>query len=70
MKKLIRNNKLPEAYIEFLEVMGRGTEHTLLRGESCFIEELLELNEWGADLLEENKVQLRLTPNDFVFWMS
>ncbi|WP_241774627.1 MULTISPECIES: SMI1/KNR4 family protein [Lysinibacillus] len=70
MKKLIGNNKLPEAYIEFLEVMGGGTEHTFLRGESCFIDELLELNEWGAELLEENNVQLSLTPNDFVFWMS
>ncbi|MFE3577666.1 SMI1/KNR4 family protein [Lysinibacillus sp. NPDC059133] len=70
VKKLIGNNKLPEAYIEFLEVMGGGTEHTFLRGESCFFDELLELNEWGAEVLEENNVQLSLTPNDFVFWMS
>lgn len=41
-----------------------------LRGESCFMDELLELNEWGAELLEENNVPLKLTSNDFVFWMS
>lgn len=70
VNKLVSTNKLPEAYIEFLEVMGGGTEHTFLRGESCFIDELLELNEWGAELLEENSVPLKLTPNDFVFWMS
>jgi len=70
VKKLIGTNKLPEAYIEFLEVMGGGTEHTFLRGESCYIDELLELNEWGTELLEENRVPLKLTPNDFVFWMS
>ncbi len=53
VKKLIGTNKLPEVYIEFLEVMGGGTGHTFLRGESCYIDELLELNEWGTELLEE-----------------
>ncbi|TKI59782.1 SMI1/KNR4 family protein [Lysinibacillus mangiferihumi] len=70
VKRLIGNNKIPKAYIEFLEVMGGGTEHTFLRGESCYIDELMELNEWGAELLAENNVALKLTPNDFVFWMS
>ncbi|MGW8442844.1 SMI1/KNR4 family protein [Paenibacillus sp. S33] len=68
--KKISNQKLPMAYIEFLEAMGNGTDHTFLRGESCFMDELLELNEWGTELLEENIGPLKLTLNDFVFWMS
>ncbi|MGE8000545.1 hypothetical protein ACQKOF_18060 [Lysinibacillus sp. NPDC093190] len=30
----------------------------------------MELNEWGAELLEENNVSLVRTSNDFVFWVS
>lgn len=69
VKKLIGNHYLPIAYIEFLETMGRGTENTFFRGESCYINELLELNTWGAELLVENNLSLKLTENEFVFWM-
>lgn len=42
---MISDQRLPMAYIEFLQTMGNGTDHTFLRGESCFMDELLELNE-------------------------
>ncbi|MEK4063905.1 MULTISPECIES: SMI1/KNR4 family protein [unclassified Paenibacillus] len=70
VRKMISDQTLPMAYIEFLETMGNGTDHTFLRGESCFMDELLELNEGGAELLAENNVPLKLTSNDFIFWMS
>jgi hypothetical protein len=70
VKEMIGDKKLPEAYIEFLKTMGRGTENTFLRGHSCFMDELLILNEGGWELLEENDFFKKLTENDFVFWMS
>ncbi|MFF2484351.1 SMI1/KNR4 family protein [Paenibacillus sp. NPDC058071] len=70
LQEMIGSEKLPEAYIEFLKTMGRGTEHTFLRGHSCFMDELLILNEGGQELLEENDSTKNLTENDFVFWMS
>ncbi|ANY65221.1 hypothetical protein BBD42_01045 [Paenibacillus sp. BIHB 4019] len=70
VKEAIGDNELPESYIEFLKIMGRGTEHTFLRGHSCFMDELLILKEGGQELLEENEFAKKLTENDFVFWMS
>ncbi|MGZ0050740.1 SMI1/KNR4 family protein [Brevibacillus gelatini] len=70
LQKMIDGKKFPEAYLEFLKTMGRGTEHTFLRGHSCFMDELFIINEGGRELLEENDFSKNLTENDFVFWMS
>lgn len=70
INKMLVDKKLPKAYIEFLNIMGRGTNHTFLRGHSCFMDELLELDEWANELLQENDSEEKLSSSDFVFWMS
>jgi hypothetical protein len=62
--------KLPTAYIEFLQEMGRGTEPGFLRGHSCFIDEIFDLRNWAEELLAENEFGKSLKDEDFVFWMS
>lgn len=61
---------LPGAYLEFLKILGAGTNGNYLRGESCFVDELLYLNDWGRELLLENCSKHRLSDDDFVFLMS
>ncbi|MEO5644866.1 MAG: SMI1/KNR4 family protein [Bacteroidia bacterium] len=62
--------KLPAAYIEYLETMGRGTPDGFLRGHSCFINKIFDLKNWAEDLLVENEFSEKLRKEDFVFWMS
>lgn len=61
---------LPAAYLEFLRLMGSGTNGIYFQGESCFTDELFFLNEWGRELLEENESKCHLESSDFVFFMS
>jgi hypothetical protein len=58
---------LPAAYREFLLWMGHSGEH-LLRGSDVFYDRLIDLQEWGPELLEENSIPPM--PDDaFVFYM-
>lgn len=66
----IAGYKLPEAYIEFLLKMGRGTENKFMRGDSCYFDEIADLNSGALKLLEENDSMLTLGKKDYVFWMS
>ena len=61
---------LPASYMEFLQVMGGGSGHGFLVGESIFTDELFYLKKWGIELLEENNSICKLSDKDFVFWMS
>ena len=60
--------KLPKAYLEFLEVMGKDAGK-FMRGSSCFINEIPFLKEWAVELLMENNFSEKLPQNAFVFWM-
>ena len=62
--------ELPLAYVEFLNLMGAGTNSVYFQGESCFTDELFHLNEWGRELLLENDSIHTLEDSDFVFFMS
>ena len=62
--------KLPKAYIEFMAIMGNGTNGSFFRGASCFTDEIFYLNEWGRELLSDNDSAFSLKNDDFVFWMS
>lgn len=62
--------KLPQAYIEFISVMGNGTEGKFMGGDSCFLNEIFDLKQGALELLEENESENSLTDEDFVFWMS
>lgn len=65
-----KNGILPQAYVEFMSVMGNGTEGKYMKGESCFMDEIYILKQGAVELLKENESKLVLTDNDFVFWMS
>jgi len=65
----LADSKLPEAYIEFMTVMGNGTNGKFMGGESCFMNEIEYLNEGAAEILEEDESKHILTKEDFVFWM-
>ena len=60
---------LPEAYVEFLEIMG-GSAHKLFVGEDIVTNEFKNLQEDAAELLLENNSACVLRDSDFVFWMS
>lgn len=71
IERLLRIWKhLPASYMEFLKIMGGGSGHGFLVGESVFTDELFDLKKWGLELLEENNSTCKLSENDFVFWMS
>lgn len=67
---LVKCKKLPEAYIEFMSVMGNGTGGSYMGGDSCFMNEIHDLKQGAIELLEENMSMNLLTDDDFVFWMS
>ncbi|WP_369049319.1 SMI1/KNR4 family protein [Tenacibaculum sp. UWU-22] len=68
--KSLSKKELPQAYIEYLKLMGNGTPNGFLKGQSCFLNEIPNLKEWSNELLDENNFDRKLTENDFVFWMS
>ena len=59
--------QLPKVYKEFLSLMGESAGNYML-GTSVFYDELLSLQEWTYELIEENSLP-PLPPNSFVFWM-
>lgn len=60
--------KLPSAYQEFLQIMGKGAGQ-FLRGSDCFYPELLELQKAAIEILEENNFPQTLPQDAFVFFM-
>lgn len=67
---ITKGKKLPQAYIEFMSVMGNGTDGKFMGGDSCFMNEIYDLRQGAFELLEENESKNTLTDEDFVFWMS
>lgn len=67
---ITKGKKLPQAYIEFMSVMGNGTDGKFMGGDSCFMNEIYDLRQGAFELLEENESENTLTDEDFVFWMS
>ena len=66
----VKEKSLPKAYIEFMQVMGNGTQGDYMDGDSCFMDEIYDLRQGAIELLEENESIHKLTDDDFVFWMS
>lgn len=67
---IVKGKNLPKAYIEFMSIMGNGTEGNYMGGDSCFMNEIYDLKQGAIELLEENESINVLTDDDFVFWMS
>lgn len=67
---IVKGKNLPKAYIEFMSIMGNGTEGHYMGGDSCFMNEIFDLKQGAIELLEENESIHLLTDDDFVFWMS
>lgn len=65
---IVDGKKLPQAYLEFMSVMGNGTEGRFMGGDSCYMDEIFDLQQGAIELLEENESSLSLTDEDFVFW--
>lgn len=65
---MVGKQKLPQAYIEFMSVMGNGA-NGYMTGESCFMNEIKDLKQGAYDLLEENESKNILSDESFVFWM-
>lgn len=67
---IVDGKKLPMAYVEFMDVMGNGTENGFMGGDSCFMDEIHDLKQGAIELLQENESENVLNDEDFVFWMS
>ncbi len=63
------NIKLPAVYRAYLAVMGRQAGD-FWRGEEHSYPDLLTLKEGAQEILVDSEVAYRLSPTDFVFWMS
>lgn len=67
---------LPEAYIEFLKLMGKSmarkdpAEPGFLVGLDMFYRHIPKLKTWASELVEEDEAKLKLHNNDFVFYMA
>jgi hypothetical protein len=61
-------NLLPEAYREFLLLMGHGAGD-FLSGSDCFFQHLPHLQIWAKELLRENNFSEDLPKDAFVFYM-
>lgn len=59
---------LPSAYREFLLWMGHGAGQ-LMQGSDCFFAQLLTIQEWAKELLQENSFPEKLPDDAFVFFM-
>lgn len=70
LNSITQGKGLPQAYIEFISVMGNGTEGQFMGGDSCFLDEFDDLKQGAIELLTENESENVLTDEDFVFWMS
>lgn len=63
------NIRFPVLYREYLRVMGRQSGD-FLRGEEHSYPYLLTLKDDAQEILADSEVTYRLSPTDFVFWMS
>ncbi len=68
INSLTNRKHLPKAYLEYYKYMGNGV--SFFKGHSCFKNEIFKVKTWAEELLNENKVQTKLSENDFVFWIS
>lgn len=73
----IAGGSLPKCYLEFLSLMGKEMDRKeigmrgFLVGNAVFYEDLFDNKEGMLELLEEdNRTDLVLTDNDFVFYDS
>ena len=57
---LSNSRKLPEAYLEFMRIMGNGAKGDFLKGDSCFMDEIEDLKQGAEELLEENQSKQKL----------
>ncbi|MBI3220949.1 MAG: SMI1/KNR4 family protein [Bacteroidetes bacterium] len=60
--------KLPEAYREYLSVMGKYSGK-INEGTDCFYDDLIRIQAWPKELLKENSVLDELPSDAFVFSM-
>lgn len=65
----VLNITFPSVYRAYLEVMGRQAGD-FLRGEEHSYPDLLTLKEEAQEIFAESEIAYRLSPTDFVFWMS
>lgn len=65
--KLMCQESLPESYMDFMKIMGKGAGD-FMKGSSVFYDELFDIREGAQDLLCENGLKT-LTSDCFVFWM-
>lgn len=68
LASIVGERKLPQAYIEFMSLMGNT--NGFMSGDSCFMNEIKDLKQGAYDLLEENESKNILPDESFVFWMS
>ncbi|HTE13352.1 MAG TPA: SMI1/KNR4 family protein [Chitinophagaceae bacterium] len=61
------NVSLPETYLQFLRLMGKGAG-IFMAGSSVFYDELYELKEYAEELIIRNGLE-PLPDNAFVFYM-
>jgi hypothetical protein len=60
--------ELPQAYKEYLATMGKYSG-IVNAGTDCFYEDLFELNQDALELLLQNKIEIQLSDDAFVFCM-
>lgn len=66
LQKIVNIN-LPEAYQEFLLLMGHGAG-CLFEGSHIFYKDIIQIQKWAVDLLAENHFPVTL-PNDAIVIM-
>lgn len=67
---ILTYGKLPEAYVELLQLIGSGTTAPFWQGQSFFRNDIPYLNTWAKEILIENRSKVSLKFDDYVFWMS
>ena len=67
---ILTYGKLPQAYVELLQLIGSGTTAPFWKGQCFFKCDIPFLNSWAKEILVENRSKAALGINDFVFWMS
>ena len=72
----VAGNKLPNCYIEFLEIGGKDMDRKesgmrgFLVGNAVFYEDLFDNKEGLQELLDEDESSLKIPENSFVFYCS
>jgi hypothetical protein len=62
------NHELPQSYRTFLSICGVSAGE-YLKGTDIFYDVILDLQQWGAELLEESGAIEKLPNNAFIFFM-